>query len=96
MRLQVNAPLNYAELLTSSDMVCSTAFDRDDEFFATAGVSRRIKIFSYNSVLEQNSGIHYPVLEIPSRQAAAVALQAACSAADVVDYWPPAALQACW
>ncbi len=48
-------------------MVCSTAFDRDDEFFATAGVSRRIKIFSYNSVLEQNSGIHYPVLEIPSR-----------------------------
>lgn len=65
--LQVNATLNYAELLTSSDMVCSTAFDRDDEFFATAGVSRRIKIFSYNSVLEQNSGIHYPVLEIPSR-----------------------------
>eukprot|EP00891_Asterochloris_glomerata_P004417 jgi/Astpho2/4417/fgenesh1_pm.00067_%23_4_t len=66
-KLKVNATLNYAELLTSSDMVCSTAFDRDDEFFATAGVSRRIKIFSYNSVLEQNSGIHYPVLEIPSR-----------------------------
>ena len=24
-------------------MVCSAAFDRDDEFFATAGVSKRIK-----------------------------------------------------
>ena len=53
--------------------MCSTAFDRDDEFFATAGVSRRIKIFSYNSALEQNSGIHYPVLEIPSRWVALVA-----------------------
>lgn len=26
------------------DMVCSAAFDRDDEFFATAGVSKRIKV----------------------------------------------------
>lgn len=25
-------------------MVCSTAFDRDDEFFATAGVSRHVKV----------------------------------------------------
>lgn len=29
------------------DMVCSVAFDRDDEFFATAGVSRRLKVFDF-------------------------------------------------
>jgi hypothetical protein len=28
----------------SVDMVCSAAFDRDDEFFATVGVSKRIKV----------------------------------------------------
>ena len=28
------------------EMICCTAFDRDDEFFATAGVSRRIKACS--------------------------------------------------
>ena len=28
----------------AADMLCSISFDRDDEFFATAGVSRRIKV----------------------------------------------------
>ena len=30
--------------MRASDMLCSISFDRDDEFFATAGVSRRIKV----------------------------------------------------
>ena len=42
--VQVRAAMRYGDLLSSADMVCSTAFDRDDEFFATAGVSRRIKV----------------------------------------------------
>ena len=29
---------------------CSIEFDRDDELFATAGVSRRIKVFDFSSV----------------------------------------------
>ena len=41
--LQVKATLKYGDLLQPPDMVSSTAFDRDDEYFATAGVSRRIK-----------------------------------------------------
>lgn len=28
----------------AADMLCSISFDRDDEYFATAGVSRRIKV----------------------------------------------------
>ena len=65
--LQVKAELNYSDLLTVTDMVCSTAFDRDDEFFATAGVFRRVKIFDFASVQDSDTSIHYPVLEIPSR-----------------------------
>jgi hypothetical protein len=29
---------------------CSIEFDRDDELFATAGVSKRIKVFEFSSV----------------------------------------------
>lgn len=65
--LKVKAELNYSDLLTVTDMVCSTAFDRDDEFFATAGVFRRVKIFDFASVQDSDTSIHYPVLEIPSR-----------------------------
>lgn len=63
----MKAELNYSDLLTVTDMVCSTAFDRDDEFFATAGVFRKVKIFDFASVQDSGTSIHYPVLEIPSR-----------------------------
>lgn len=43
LALQVKATLKYGDLMGEGDMVCSAAFDRDDEFFATAGVSKRIK-----------------------------------------------------
>lgn len=69
MLLQVKAELNYSDLISVPDMVCSTAFDRDDEFFATAGVYRRVKIFDFASVQDNDTSIHYPVLEIPSRSA---------------------------
>ncbi len=41
---RVVANLKWGDGLAAPDMVCSTAFDRDDEFFATAGASRRIKV----------------------------------------------------
>ncbi len=60
--------------------MCAAAFDRDDEFFALAGVSKKIKIFELSGVLQGNSGgaslhhhhhgldmLHYPVLEINSQ-----------------------------
>ena len=42
--VQVRATLQYGDVLRGNDMLCSISFDRDDEFFATAGVSRRIKV----------------------------------------------------
>ncbi|KAJ0601274.1 putative transcription factor WD40-like family [Helianthus annuus] len=34
-------------------------FDRDGDFFATAGVNKKIKVFEYDSILNGNRDIHY-------------------------------------
>lgn len=48
--MKVVAELRHGDLFHSSNIVSSIEFDRDDELFATAGVSRRIKIFSFATV----------------------------------------------
>lgn len=40
-------------------MVCCAAFDRDDEYFATAGVAKRIRIYELSSLVASGSN---PVL----------------------------------
>ncbi|KAF5766614.1 putative transcription factor WD40-like family [Helianthus annuus] len=65
--LKVKADLKQGDLLNSSSLVCSLGFDRDGEFFATAGVNKKIKVFEYESILNDNRDIHYPVVEMSSR-----------------------------
>ncbi|KAJ0964815.1 hypothetical protein J5N97_025953 [Dioscorea zingiberensis] len=65
-RLKVRADLKQGDLLNSSNLVCSIAFDRDKEFFATAGVNRKIKVFECNMILDEERDIHYPVVEMGS------------------------------
>ncbi|KAJ7562876.1 hypothetical protein O6H91_03G087500 [Diphasiastrum complanatum] len=45
----------------------SIEFDRDDEFFATAGVSRRIKVFEFATVANELADVHCPVVEMITR-----------------------------
>ncbi|XP_011098304.1 protein SPA1-RELATED 4-like isoform X3 [Sesamum indicum] len=66
-KLNVKADLKQGDLLNSSNLVCSLSFDRDGEFFATAGVNKKIKVFEYNSILNEDRDIHYPVVEMVSR-----------------------------
>lgn len=66
-KLEVKADLKQGDLLNSSNLVCSLSFDRDGEFFATAGVNKKIKVFEYNSILNEDRDIHYPVVEMASR-----------------------------
>nr|GMC76645.1 protein SPA1-RELATED 4-like isoform X1 [Ipomoea batatas] len=66
-KLEVKADLKQGDLLNSSNLVCSLSFDRDGEFFASAGVNKKIKIFEYNSILNEDHDIHYPVVEMASR-----------------------------
>nr|XP_043619019.1 protein SPA1-RELATED 4-like isoform X1 [Erigeron canadensis] len=65
--LRVKADLKQGDLLNSSNLVCSLDFDRDGEFFATAGVNKKIKVFEYESILNEDRDIHYPVVEMSSR-----------------------------
>jgi hypothetical protein len=66
-RFEVRATLRHGDLLNTANMVCSLGFDRDDEFFATAGVCKRIKVFECEAVLSEGVDIHYPVVEMVSR-----------------------------
>ncbi|KAG6778454.1 hypothetical protein POTOM_014788 [Populus tomentosa] len=61
-RLRAVAELRHGDLFHSANIVSSIEFDRDDELFATAGVSRRIKIFEFSSV-----NVHCPVVEMSTR-----------------------------
>ncbi|CAI9757026.1 unnamed protein product [Fraxinus pennsylvanica] len=66
-KLKVKADLKQGDLLNSSNLVCSLSFDRDGDFFATAGVNKKIKVFEYNSIINEDRDIHYPVVEMTSR-----------------------------
>jgi E3 ubiquitin-protein ligase RFWD2 len=53
------AILDYADHLVfpSSSIVSSIEFDKDDEFFATAGVTKKIKVFEFESATQNYSGL---------------------------------------
>ncbi|KAM3744630.1 hypothetical protein ACB098_06G067200 [Castanea mollissima] len=66
-KLKVKADLKQGDLLNSSNLVCSLSFDRDGEFFATAGVNKKIKVFECDTIINEDRDIHYPVVEMASR-----------------------------
>ncbi|KAJ9686557.1 hypothetical protein PVL29_015441 [Vitis rotundifolia] len=66
-RLKVIAELRHGDLFHSANIVSSIEFDCDDELFATAGVSRRIKVFDFSSVVNERAEVHSPVVEMSTR-----------------------------
>ena len=65
---QVLAQLPQASTRQSSAILSSIEFDRDAQFFATAGVSKRISIYDFASVLANPySDVHCPALELGTR-----------------------------
>ncbi|KAL7088616.1 hypothetical protein ACP275_13G138200 [Erythranthe tilingii] len=66
-RFRVVAELRHGDLFHSANIVSSIEFDRDDELFATAGVSRRIKIFEFSSVVNEPADVQCPVAEMSTR-----------------------------
>lgn len=55
-----------SDLQTSSTIVSSIVFDKDNEFFAIGGVTKRIKVFDYMAVVRDTVDIHYPSIEMMS------------------------------
>ncbi|KAI3680477.1 hypothetical protein L6452_35248 [Arctium lappa] len=66
-RLRVVAELRHGDLFHSANIVSSIEFDRDDELFATAGVSRRIKVFEFAAVVNEQADVQCPIVEMPTR-----------------------------
>lgn len=59
------ATLCYSsDLFNGSSIVSSIEFDKDNEFFAIAGVTKKIKLFEYMTVVKDTLDIHYPINEM--------------------------------
>ncbi|TRY98136.1 hypothetical protein DNTS_028490 [Danionella cerebrum] len=59
------ATLSYAsDLYNGSCIVSSIEFDRDCDYFAIAGVTKKIKVFEYGTLVQDAVDIHYPVNEM--------------------------------
>lgn len=53
-----------SDVFRTSNIVSSIEFDRESELLATAGVSKRIKIFEFSNILRNLADVHYPIKEI--------------------------------
>lgn len=51
-------------VLSLFPLFCSIEFDRDCDYFAIAGVTKKIKVFEYGTVIQDAVDIHYPVNEM--------------------------------
>ncbi|XP_066259287.1 E3 ubiquitin-protein ligase COP1-like [Euwallacea similis] len=66
--LRLMTSLNYSnDLFNNSTIVSSIEFDKDSEYFAIAGVTKRIKVFDFENVIKDVVNMHYPCLEMTSR-----------------------------
>lgn len=61
------ATMHYSnDLHNNSTIVSTIVFDKDNEYFAIGGVTKRIKIFDYLAVIRDTVDIHYPGVEMIS------------------------------
>ncbi|OMO85181.1 hypothetical protein COLO4_21724 [Corchorus olitorius] len=66
-KFEVRGTLRSGEFNNSANVICSLSFDRDEDYFAAAGVSKKIKIFEFNALFNDSVDIHYPVIEMPNK-----------------------------
>nr|XP_029121111.1 protein SUPPRESSOR OF PHYA-105 1 isoform X2 [Elaeis guineensis] len=66
-KFEVRGSLKNVDILNSANVICSLSFDQDEDYFAAAGVSKKIKIFEFNALLNDSVDIHYPLIEMSSR-----------------------------
>ncbi|GIY95869.1 e3 ubiquitin-protein ligase COP1 [Caerostris extrusa] len=59
------ATLNYSsDSYVGSNIVSSIEFDKDNEYFAIAGVTKKIKVFEFAPVIQDVIDMHYPATEM--------------------------------
>lgn len=63
-KFKVRGVLRNGEFNNSANVICSLSFDRDEDYLATGGVSKKIKIFEFQALFDDSVDIHYPIVEI--------------------------------
>ncbi|KAG8382161.1 hypothetical protein BUALT_Bualt05G0047900 [Buddleja alternifolia] len=66
-KLEVRGILRNGEFNNSANVICSLSFDRDEDYLAAGGVSKKIKIFEFQSLFNDSVDIHYPVVEMANK-----------------------------
>lgn len=66
-KFEVCGTLRNGDILNSNNVICSLSFDREEEYIAAAGVSKKIKIFEFGSLLNDYVDVQYPVLEMSNK-----------------------------
>lgn len=56
--------MNVISLTLFDFLYYSIEFDRDCDFFAIAGVTKKIKVFEYGTVIKDAVDLHYPISEM--------------------------------
>ncbi|RWV78253.1 hypothetical protein GW17_00060807 [Ensete ventricosum] len=65
-KFEVCGSLKNLDIVNSVNVICSLSFDRDEDYFAVAGVSKKIKIFEFGALLNESVDVHYPLIEMTS------------------------------
>lgn len=66
-KFEVQGMLRTGEFNNSANVICSISFDRDEDHFAAAGVSKKIKIFEFNALFNDSVDVYYPAVEMSNR-----------------------------
>lgn len=63
-KFKVCGTLKNGDFFNSTSAICSLSFDRDEDYIAAAKVSKKIKIFEFAALANDETDIHYPVVEL--------------------------------
>ncbi|CAI9784659.1 unnamed protein product [Fraxinus pennsylvanica] len=56
-----------ADFSNSANVICSLGFDRDEDYLAAAGVSKKIQISEFQALSTDFVDLHYPVTEMANK-----------------------------
>ncbi|KAK8693593.1 hypothetical protein V6N13_071170 [Hibiscus sabdariffa] len=66
-KFEVCGTIRNRDLLNSANVICTLSFDHNEDYIATAGISKRIKIFEFDAFMNDSIDIHYPVVEMSNK-----------------------------
>lgn len=66
-KFEVKGVLRNGDFSSMGNVICSLGFDRDEDYFATAGVSKKIKVYDFEALMNNSVDIHYPAVEMSNK-----------------------------